>query len=173
MGRERDVSRATQLGHVGEGGDRLLDVRDLEGLEQGERPSSSVEAPAHVRVQPQGAVRADRRSDFPREPNVVVEGTNRDLPLEHRRAVLLAHPFAEGCNVRRRLLGSRSVGEVLAERDLGAMQAAEQLVQRNRGFARGDVPERDLDTRERVLDENPAVAAVLRPSSGTLPDPGT
>jgi len=53
------------------------------------------------------------------------------------------------------------------------MQAAEQLVQRNRGFARGDVPERDLDTRERVLDENPAVAAVLRPSSGTLPDPGT
>ena len=87
-------------------------------------------------------------------------GLHRDLALEHRRVVLLDHARAEGRDVGRRVLTPGPVGEVLGERDGGATRAAEELVERHAGLARRDVPERDLDPGERLVDQHLPVGAM-------------
>ncbi len=52
------------------------------------------------------------------------------------------------------------VGEVLGERDGGATGAAEELVERHAGLTRRDVPERDLDPGERLVDQHLPVGAM-------------
>ena len=58
------------------------------------------------------------------------------------------------------LLAPGPVGEVLGERDRGAARAAEELVERHAGLARRDVPERDLDSGERLIDQHLPVGAM-------------
>ncbi len=122
--------------------------------------SRGLEPPAHVRVEPQLTVRADRSPNLAHELDVVLDRAHRDLALEHRRVVLLDHARAERGDVGRRVFAPGPVGEVLGERDGGATRAAEELVERHAGLARRDVPERDLDPGERLVDQHLPVGAM-------------
>ena len=72
------------------------------------------ETPAHVRVDTQLAIRANRGSHFAHEVNVFLDRVHGDLSLEHRRVVLLHHPRAERGDIGRRFLAPGPVREVLA-----------------------------------------------------------
>ena len=92
---------------------------------------------------------------------IVVRRPHADFALKCRGIVVLDHARAVGGDLCRRLLAAVAVREVLRERDFGATSRPEQLVQRHARFARRDVPKRQLDSCERIVDEHLAVGAVV------------
>ncbi len=129
---ERDRGRLPQLGHLHEGADRLLDVRDVERLEERERALRRLEPPAHVRVEAQRSRRGRSR------PAPRVRGGGRPRPGGRRpcpRTPESRAPPPSARRTRRRRTGDSSSPGRYAKYSLNSTsrshRSSEQLVERD------------------------------------------